>query len=244
MRKTGHMSVGQGVLMLLFPPKCVGCGELMPLKDGMTHVFCPFCRTKWEAGRLDPQERILSWDDSVCGLVSVVGYTSGKAEGIPERLIYHLKHKDESRVFKYAAREMWPLLCDILQTRDASQENILITYPPRRRSALVKEGFDQARRLAEALSKLSGWPVETLLERTLSGRRAQKKLNAEARAENAVKAYRISRDVVELSNTTVILVDDLYTTGATLRTCADLLIETGAARVILATLGRTKHHSG
>ena len=56
---------------------------------------------------------------------------------------------------------------------------------------------------------------------------------------NAKDAYRIDAEEGALTNTTVILVDDVHTTGATLSACADLLLAAGAEAVLLVTVART-----
>lgn len=239
MKNDHQWRVGQGLLFLLFPPKCVGCGEFLPVHAGMADVFCPFCRTKWEASRLPLHEKSIIWESPIRGLVSVVGYTSGETDGVAEGLIYHLKHKDERRVFVFAAHELAHPLHTLLAELDISDETVLVTYPPRRPRAVRKEGFDQAKRLAQALSRVEGYQFLPLLER-IEGGREQKRLDASERRENARNAYGLKPNSPDLTGKTVILTDDLYTTGATLRTCAELLVEAGATRVILATVGRTK----
>ncbi len=239
-KSSRKLQVGKGILMLLFPPKCVGCGELMKPTEGAEVIFCPFCQAQWEASRLRCDDRAIMWEGPLRGLSSVVKYRAGMTNGVPERLIYHLKHKDERRVFDHIAREMTPAIKDLLADSGVPTEAVLISYPPRRRKAIRKDGFDQAKRLAEALSRETGWPQKDLLVRSNHGRREQKTLDAAARAVNAEEAYRLSPDVEGLSGITVILVDDLYTTGATLRACAQLLTEAGAHGVILSTVGRTE----
>ncbi len=239
MKHKDQWHVGQGILLLLFPPKCVGCGERLPVREGMSDVFCPFCRTKWEASRLSPRERTLTWASPICGLVSVVGYASGKTDGVAEGLIYHLKHKDEQRVFAFAARELARPLHTLLSSLDMPEEGILVTYPPRRPKAVRKDGFDQAKRLAQALARAEGYAFRPLLER-IGRAREQKRLAASERRKNAQNAYALKQNCPDLKGKTVILADDLYTTGATLRACAELLIGAGAERVIFATIGRTK----
>ncbi len=239
MKNAGHFPIGQGLLLLLFPPKCVGCGEVMPIREGLTHVLCPFCQTRWEASRLPAEERIITWTPPVCGLVSVVRYASGKTDGVAERLIYHLKHKDERRVFAYAAHEIARPLRRLLSDLAVPDETVLVTYPPRRAKAVREDGFDQARRLAQVLSRTEDFAFASLLERISRGRE-QKRLGAAERRENAQNAYGLKERCPDLKGKTVILVDDLYTTGATLRACAELLTEAGAERVILATVGRTE----
>lgn len=143
-------------------------------------------------------------------------------------------------MFDHVARLLSGPLHDLTETLSCPPQDIVITFPPRRHAAIRKDGFDQAKRLAEALSRTTGWPTCTLLTRTEQGRREQKRLNAEARAANAASAYALSTQVSRAKGKTVILIDDLYTTGATLQVCAALLLSAGANRVILATVGKTE----
>ncbi len=226
------------LLTLLFPPKCIGCGELMSVAEGAEGVFCPFCRTAWEAGRLSAADRCLQGQEHIAGLVSVVKYRPGETDGVPEKLIYHMKHRDERRVFDCMARELIPLLRQAYTSFSVCEDQILLSYPPRSRKAVRKDGFDQARRLAEAVSKGTGFPVVPLLSRTGESGEAQKYLSAEERKASAAISYRL-RAGVDVRNKVVFLFDDVYTTGATLRSCARLLTDAGASGVFLATVGRT-----
>ena len=237
MAKRG-ISLFKGLLLLLFPPACVGCGALMPWREGQDEVFCPVCRKAWKEGFLSPDEVMVYREDAPT-LISLMRYRSGQTTGIPEKLIYHLKHKNERRVFSYVAKYLSPILQDAVAQSPNPDREIILTYPPRRPSAVRKEGFDQARELAKALAKETGWSVEALLLRTRKGKDAQKTLTAEERKANASAAYAVDVQEGELADTTVILVDDVHTTGATLHTCAALLKAAGAAEIFFVTVGRT-----
>ena len=236
MKKIQRMS--SWLSALFFPPKCVGCGQLMPPSEGMKEIFCPLCRTAWTAGRLSEAEGIREGDHYLLGTLSVAAYRPGMVNGVPEKLIYHIKHRDEGRVFAYAASSLACPLQTFVSAKGISEENLVISYPPRRKAAIRKDGFDQAERLAKALSKQTGWPSVRLLDRTGKGQRAQKSLGAADRAANAADAYELSELGEHAAGKIVILVDDVYTTGATLRTCAELLRRAGAEGVILATVAR------
>ncbi len=238
MAKPRGISLAKGLLFLLFPPACVGCGELMPWREGQDEVFCPVCREAWREGLLPASERVMRCENGLT-LISLVKYRSGITDGVPEKLIYRLKHKNERRVFSYVTGSLAPVLKDAVMRMKNPHENVVITYPPRRPSAVRKEGFDQAEQLAESLSRETGWPADSLILRTRKGKKAQKKLDAAERAVNAKAAYTIDATEGELSGTTVVLVDDVHTTGSTLHTCAELLLAAGADDVVLVTVGRT-----
>lgn len=228
---------------LLFPPRCVGCGELMEPFVSVPTVFCPLCRTAWEAAITEAAGQ--SAEDAERGLVYLTFYRSGETDGIPEHLIYHIKHQGDRRTFSFVAERLAPRLLSAaatLPTRAPAGEDkpLLFTYPPRRRSAVSKDGFDQAARLAKALAVACEGEFAALIRRTQRGRAEQKHLNADERAQNAASAYVLSDKAPEaVRDRTIVICDDLCTTGATLNRCAALLVEAGARSVILCTVART-----
>ncbi len=228
---------------LLFPPRCVGCDDLLPPFVKRATVFCPLCRTAWETAIAEAANDAAN--DARRGLVYLVRYRPGHADGIPEKLIYHIKHQGDPRAFAFVAERLSSRLLSAaatLPTRKAEGEDkpILFTYPPRRRSALREDGFDQARELAKALAVACEGDFAALIRRTHRRSAEQKMLNAEERTANATSSYILDRKAAEIiRDCTVVICDDLCTTGATLNRCAALLVEAGARSVILCTVART-----
>ena len=227
---------------LLFPPRCVGCEELLAPFDASAPIFCPMCRTSWEAGRgewlrnghRDPAH------------VNLVAYHTGRADGVPERLVYYLKHHDEARVFSAVAAFLAPNVmqaCDELRSMFPSHKApaVLVSYPPRTRRALRKDGFDQAERISRALARKCSYRHAKLIARTHARVSEQKRLvRQDDRRENAARAYRLTRKAEKmLRGKIVVLVDDLVTTGSTLHVCADLLHKAGAVAVVYASVAHT-----
>ena len=241
-------TVGNAARDLLFPPRCVGCDDLLPPFVKRATVFCPLCRTAWETAVTEAADHAAA--DAGRGLVYLVHYRPGHADGIPEKLIYHLKHEGDPRAFSFVAERLAPRLLDAaatLPTRAPMGEDkpLLFTYPPRRRSAVREDGFDQAQRLAKALARACDGDFATLIKRTHRKAKEQKTLNAEERAVNATSSYILADKAAEaVRDRTVVICDDLCTTGATLNRCAEMLVEAGARGVILCTVARTGSHRG
>ena len=236
--------ISASVGAILFPPRCVGCGELLHPCSPETIAFCPICRASWEAAVAEAAGQ--AHKDAGRGLVYLTFYHSGHTEGIPERLIYHLKHRGDSRAFGFAVWGLAPRILSAVKslptrmTEESEGRPILFTYPPRRGSAVRRDGYDHAQRLAKALAEACGGESATLIRRVRHADREQKELDAQARAENARRAYTLApraADVVR--DRMVVICDDVYTTGATLNRCASLLVEAGAALVVLAAVERT-----
>lgn len=241
-------TVGNAARDLFFPPRCVGCGDLLPPFVRRATVFCPLCRTAWETAVTEAADHAAA--DAGRGLVYLVHYRPGHADGIPEKLIYHLKHEGDPRAFSFVAERLAPRLLDAAATLPArapvgEDKPLLFTYPPRRPSAVREDGFDQAQRLAKALAVASDSDFAALIRRTHRKAREQKTLNAEERAVNASSSYILADKAAEaVRDRTVVICDDLCTTGATLNRCAALLVEAGARSVVLCTVARTDSHGG
>lgn len=114
-----------------------------------------------------------------------------------------------------------------------------ITWAPLSAHRLRERGYDQAELLARRVGELSGLPAVPTLEK-IRHTVAQSRIEDDsARLANVQGAYRLLPGV-DLPGQTVVLVDDVVTTGATLSQCAALLRQAGAARVVALTLARSR----
>lgn len=97
-----------------------------------------------------------------------------------------------------------------------------------------KRGYNQAALVAEEIGKILKIPVEEkLLTRTVNTA-PQKELNDKERTKNTKNAFQVTHNIVKYRR--VLLVDDIYTTGATLDACSDALTNAGAAQVYFAAV--------
>ena len=107
----------------------------------------------------------------------------------------------------------------------------LITCIPQNSHTLHHRGYNQSELIAKELSKLINVPFLKTLHRTNDGAR-QATLNRAQRKENVKKCYTATNKT--FNNETILLVDDVYTTGETANYCAKLLKGMGAKEVFLA----------
>ncbi len=97
-----------------------------------------------------------------------------------------------------------------------------------------KRGYNQAQVMAEALSALTGIPVRAdLIERTVKTA-PMKDLSAAERQNNLKKAFKILRNDVKLN--TIIIIDDIYTTGSTIDAMSREFRKAGVGRIYFITL--------
>jgi ComF family protein len=122
---------------------------------------------------------------------------------------------------------------------EISAQSSVICFVPRSSRAVLKHGVDQSEELARSLSQQSGIPLSCALER-IKGGKEQKKLSAAERVKNTKRlfALREGRET-EISGKTVILVDDVVTTGASLCAAALALREAGVKELLCVALAQT-----
>jgi len=113
----------------------------------------------------------------------------------------------------------------------------LITWAPTSMLRRLKRGYDQSACLARELAILLDIPAERTL-RKIRHTKKQSDLTAFERAKNVKGSYRAYEDVAAGRN--ILVVDDVYTTGATMQECMKMLKDAGASSCIGATIARTE----
>lgn len=144
--------------------------------------------------------------------------------------------------FKYS-HALWfePFLADLL-VREAGPalragEWDCLAPVPLHPLKLREREFNQAERLAWRLSCATGIPLNAGLLRRISPTMTQTKLSREQRAVNMKNAFAVRRGA-DLTGQRIVLVDDVFTTGATTNACASALKQAGAGEVAVWTVAR------
>jgi predicted amidophosphoribosyltransferase len=107
-------------------------------------------------------------------------------------------------------------------------ESPVLVPVPITRTHLLRRGYNQAEELAKALAKQLSIPVAQPLLRLTTGADSQTKLSSAQRLRNAMAAYALAPDYASGKRPLpahLVLVDDVFTTGATARACAKALKE-------------------
>lgn len=122
-----------------------------------------------------------------------------------------------------------------------SEANFILPVPLHW-TRLWKRRFNQAALLAKALSQKTGVPYAPTFLRRTRRTPSQGHLMRKQRERNVAHAFKVNpRKRTFLKETRVILVDDVYTTGATLEACARVLLAQGVRCVMVLTLARVVH---
>jgi len=99
----------------------------------------------------------------------------------------------------------------------------------------AERGFNQSFYIAKGMSKVTGFPVSQSILKRNRYTESQTKKNMIERAENMAEAFSI-RNQEKIKGKNILLVDDVLTTGATIRECGNVLKASGAANIYAASI--------
>ena len=146
-------------------------------------------------------------------------------------MIFCIKDAPSAAVVSFFAEHLEEAVADWMRELDFSAEQAVLVPIPRSLRGVWRTGTDQAKRLSMALGARCGIPVEAAIGRRLGRGREQKHLGASERRRNARLSF-YKKEGVAVKGKTVILVDDIVTTGASMSVAAGLLRRAGAARIL------------
>ncbi len=226
-------------LDILFPKVCVGCGKEerylcvnCTLFMSEVEFSCPVCDKTELFGRRHNGCKAKNNPD---GLVSFWNY-----EGLAKQLTLKSKYNSLIDIPKELAdyglltiRENKHRFSEF--TGFLFDEKTIISYVPLHKKSEIKRGFDQSKIAAEHLAKRINKEVVTLLKREKETK-SQTKLNKEERFLNTKNAFSFTHNK---GAEQVVLVDDVWTSGATARECTKTLKENGVKKVWILTLTKT-----
>ncbi len=152
-------------------------------------------------------------------------------EGETKKMIYSLKFAKK----KYLAETLGALMAD--EFLDCDMKADIIVFVPMTESEQKKRGFNQSELLANEVGKRLNIPVLPALVK-IKDTKAQKELQGKDRASNLEGAFACVFEQVK--NRTILLVDDIFTTGATANECAKTLLKAKAREVNVLTAAVAK----
>ena len=206
-------------LNFFFPLQCVNCGRLLAA-DNKERV----CGDCWS--RIIYLNRPIDIKLSLERIWSVAVY-----DGVLKELIHQFKYKEK----KYLANPLGKLLVDFVEKYLKEEKFDYIVPVPLEKARQKKRGYNQAELLAWVLGEAVDKPILTDLVERRKKTKPQFGLDREERVENLSGAFEISksgeRNISTIAGKTVLLLDDLATTGATLDECARVFKEAGASEV-------------
>lgn len=221
---------------LVFPNRCAFCSGFIKWDA----LVCEECRQKLETASFCPFCGKSPCECSAGGISYDGCAVARPYAGTVRNGILELKYRCGFNAAEYLAPEVFNILAENGFLSGAS----LITAVPMTRSRRRETGYNQAEYIAKELSKLSGISCDFKVLGKRNSSRAQHELSADERRAEAFKAYFPLEKHSDITGKTVILCDDIITTGSTLSACAEALKSIGAAKVYCAVLAGTIKNGG
>ena len=231
---------------LLLPAECLLCHALLSPRDAAS-IVCPLCRQRWRAVRppwcarcgqpephFGPCRLCAGWPDALTQVRSAVWLDDGARAAV-----HDFKYGRLPRIADDLAAAMLPLR----PRADGASVLIPIPLAPQR---LRERGYNQSEVLARALAR--AWRIPVQVDALVRTRETptQTALTPDTRLANVRAAFAVANVQCSMINgrslnidhSTLIIVDDVFTTGATLAEAARALEQSGATKVLGVTFAR------
>lgn len=197
-------------------PFCTICGKMLESSYGNSgdNFLCDTCQTY--PRYFDKARALFQYDD------------------ISKNVVMKIKNHADNFVAKVCAVMMFSRYNDIFRKADC------LVPVPSHWSRFLKRGFNPADIIANEFSKISSLPICNILKRTKKTD-YQKGKNIHERLNNVQNAFSCSK-CTELSGKSIILIDDVMTTGATLNECANVLKHYQCAKIFCFTIASTSSY--
>lgn len=229
----------EGMLDIVFPARCPVCDKPLPVSE----LICPACRKELEYIKpprcLKCGKHIGDERQEYCKGCRIAAHQFEKGRGLfayrsAAKSMYRLKYAGRREYARFYGRQIAASLGGTIRSWKADALVPVPIHYSRKR----ERGYNQAEALAKEIGKELGIPVESRLLKRVKKTLPQKYLDDRERQNNLKKAFKISGNDVKLK--TIIIVDDIYTTGSTIDACAAALKEAGIKKVyfVAAAIGK------
>lgn len=222
----------------LMPPRCMGCNCFVFGSAGL----CSTCWAKTtfirdlcclKCGRL---ARYQGMQCALC-IKDPPEYDCARSlmdfNDLAKNLIHSFKYQDRLELAKFFSSLLWNAQRNFIMESDA------IAFVPMHPLKMAFRFYNQAHLLAECISKLSNIPINRFGLKKFKLTKSQSAFGRKERMKNLKGSFVVpAKDAFE--GRSVLLVDDVLTTGTTASTCAKALKEAGALRVCVLTVASVR----
>lgn len=201
----------------VFPPLpiCRYCGQ----RKADPNSECEACRAEWEAQKVAGKQK--------------KPYACFYYDGVVKKAVWQYKYSRQEELAEMMAER----IAEMLKAQNVKAD--YVSYVPLHKSKRKKRGFDQTARLAQGVAaELNVEPV-SLLKR-VRRTKTQAKLTAENRKQNVKNAFVVDISIEPDKKSAIILLDDVYTTGATMAAAAEALKAAGYTNIIPTAFATSK----
>lgn len=215
-------------LNFIYPPFCLICQGRLELGSKLVCEECwsrlPRINYSFEANQNISSSRI----PDVSHVISVWEYSEEV-----QKIIHEMKYSNKQSLAVLMGDEMARLVSENREYQSADS----IIPVPLHKTRLRERGFNQSLLLSNRIATISKIPVKSDILERVRYTRPQSKLSATDREKNVLGAFAVTKPDT-LKEKTVILVDDVLTTGSTLGACASPLRRAGASKILALTAAK------
>ena len=206
------------IFSLLFPPRCIFCGAVLPHGSGAT---CPTCAKNLPY--VEDSNILRKIGKYTC---AVTFYYEGTVQQGIRAMKFRGRRGRAARFAPYLARTV---------AEHLGGEFDAVTFVPVHFLRRVRRGFDQSKLIADAAAGIWDTKLLETLQKTRNNPPQSSVKDPEERRRNVQNAY-TAVNIEAFRGKRLLLIDDVVTTGSTLTACADELLAAGAASVVCAAL--------
>ena len=235
------------LLTLAYPQVCAICGCSVEQRE-----FGVACQACWNTTKIFTGEETLCWKCGVlavaevrselreevrCRRCDVQSFTAARAVGL-----YQGALRESVLLLKrqpHVSRHLEQLAIGAARRSPLNSSSRIIPVPLHAKRVRTR-GFNQASIIAQVLSKSLRLPLdEVSLVRVSSTEKYRAGMDAKGRRDTVAGAFEVRHPRL-VEDEEILLVDDVFTTGATVSACAEALLEAGAKSVFVLTLARAR----
>ena len=210
---------------IFFPPFCLNCKKSTPENPASLRWLCMECHRQmspwWQKCSMKPEMEesfyIFDYKKDVIAKKAILALKYNWVKDLAETLnVYIEKERDNIKKLEFD----------------------LIIPMPLHKYRLRERGFNQSSLIAQKISEISGKEIreDVLIRKTYRKPQAEIK-KRDAREKNIRNIFKVI-DGDRITGKTILIVDDVATTGATLKECARVLKDSGASKIISFTLAQ------
>ena len=215
------------ILEIFFAPLCVGCGKYLSFKTDNKTLVCNICFDGI------PIYKTVFYNPR---------FTLSAVSSYDNEAVRKLLQAFKYRGFEKAKRPIEALIgkyLDGVNLRNMLPKNTIIIPIPLHKKRLRERGFNQAEEIAKILGSYLGLPIQNkVLIKTLDTKHQTSLANKDERLKNVSGSLAISKDV-NLKGKNILLVDDVYTTGATIGEAMKVLRRVGVNEIFVFVVAKT-----
>ncbi len=222
---------------------CVCCGR--EIVDGTKFQVCEKCKEKFDllTGVLCQKcGELVAKDVKICNHCKNCEYNFDQNRSyayyneVTASVVKGLKYNKK----KYFARHIAEMMCEIKGYFDDVD---IISYVPISNNRRKERGFNQAEEITREMGDILNLPVEKLLSK-VENKKHQAELSQQERLKNLIGSFVVCDEAKQkIENKVVLIVDDVFTTGATLSECAKTIKKCVPSKIKTVTFAKTKFNN-